>query len=173
MPEHRYTQNADHFAHNSPFSAFFTKVVRVLGAAPPQVAASLPSIGGNCTIRGTTRRRHAVAVRLVVQNPLNADASSDPCAQAVGPTHHSAQPRQMSHAISDCYFEHTQKRCNAQGKAGPMSFIAQTTRGTRTRTRRARDRRESEAETGGARSRGRVRLHRTFQQRAILRRNSD
>ena len=69
MPEHRYTQNADHFAHNSPFSAFFTKVVCVLGAAPPQVAASLPSIGGNCTIRGTTRRRHAVAVRLMVQTP--------------------------------------------------------------------------------------------------------
>lgn len=90
MPEHRCAQNADHFAHNSPFSAFFTKVVCVLGAAPPQVAASLPSIGGitpskpqleqlaaqitpsiggNCTIRGTTRRRHAVAVRLMVQNP--------------------------------------------------------------------------------------------------------
>ena len=67
MPEHRCTQNADHFAHNSPFSAFFTKVVCVLGAAPPQFAASLPSIGGNCTIRGTTRRRHAVAVRLMVQ----------------------------------------------------------------------------------------------------------
>ena len=69
MPEHRCTQNADHFAHNSPFSAFFTKVVCVLGAAPPQVAASLPSIGGNCTIRSTTRRRHAVAVRLMMQNP--------------------------------------------------------------------------------------------------------
>lgn len=38
---------------------------------------------------------------------------------------------------------------------------------------RARDRRESVRETGGERSRGRVRLHRTFQQRAILGRNSD
>ena len=26
--------------------------------------------GGNCSIRGATRRRHAVAVRLMVQNPL-------------------------------------------------------------------------------------------------------
>ena len=25
--------------------------------------------GGNCSIRGATRRRHAVAVRLMVQNP--------------------------------------------------------------------------------------------------------
>ena len=38
---------------------------------------------------------------------------------------------------------------------------------------RARDRRESVRETGGERSRGHVRLHRTFQQRAILGRNSD
>ena len=27
--------------------------------------------GGNCSIRGATRRRHAVAVRLMVQNPLS------------------------------------------------------------------------------------------------------
>jgi len=55
MPEHRCAQNADHFAHNSPFSAFFTKVVCVLGAAPPQVAASLPSIGGNYAIQASAR----------------------------------------------------------------------------------------------------------------------
>ena len=63
MPERRCAQIADHFAHNSPFSAFFTEVVCVLGATPPQAATSPPPIGGNCTTRGfdtpATRRQQA------------------------------------------------------------------------------------------------------------------
>ena len=60
---HWCAQNADHFATSSPFSAFFTEVVCGLGTTPPQVAASSPPIGGNCTTRGsdtpTTRRQPA------------------------------------------------------------------------------------------------------------------
>ena len=39
------------------------------GATPPRTAASPPSNGGNCTIRGATRRRHAEGRLLMVQNP--------------------------------------------------------------------------------------------------------
>ena len=42
----RCAQNADHLAHNTPLSAFFTEVVCVLGAAPPQAATSPPPTGG-------------------------------------------------------------------------------------------------------------------------------
>ena len=37
--------------------------------ARPDTTASLPAIGGNCTIRGTTRRRHADSQLLMLQNP--------------------------------------------------------------------------------------------------------
>ena len=67
---HRFAQNADHFAHNSPFSAFFTEVVCTLRTTPPRTAASLPANGGgNCTNRGATRRRHAEGRPLMAQNP--------------------------------------------------------------------------------------------------------
>ncbi len=65
----RCAQNADHLAHNSPFSAFFTEVVCTLGAAPPRTATSLPQNGGNDVIRAATRRRHAERKLLMVQNP--------------------------------------------------------------------------------------------------------
>ena len=42
----RCAQNADHLARNTPFSAYFTEVVCVLGAAPPQAATSPPPTGG-------------------------------------------------------------------------------------------------------------------------------
>ena len=66
---HSFAQNADHFAHNSPFSAFFTEVVCTLRTTPPRTAASLPANGGNCTNRGATRRRHADRMLLMLQNP--------------------------------------------------------------------------------------------------------
>ena len=60
---HRFAQNADHFAHNSPFSAFFTEVVCTLRTTPPRTAASLPANGGELhqSRRDTpaTRRREA------------------------------------------------------------------------------------------------------------------
>ena len=60
---HRCAQNTDHLAHNTPFSAFFTEVVCVLGAAPPQAATSQPQNGGNDAIQASdtpaTRRQWA------------------------------------------------------------------------------------------------------------------
>ena len=60
---HRCAQNADHLAHNTPFSAFFTEVVCVLGASPPQAATSQPQNGGNDAIQAPdtpmTRRQRA------------------------------------------------------------------------------------------------------------------
>ena len=38
-------------------------------ASPPRTAASPPVNGGNCTIRGATRRRHAEGRLLMLQNP--------------------------------------------------------------------------------------------------------
>ena len=43
---HCFAQNADHLAHNTPFSPFFAEVVCTLGATPPRVVASLPPNGG-------------------------------------------------------------------------------------------------------------------------------
>ena len=60
------TQNADHLAHNSLFSAFFTEVVCTLSAAPPRTATSLPQNGGNDIIRAATRRRHAASQPLML-----------------------------------------------------------------------------------------------------------
>ena len=86
----RCVHNADHLAHDTPLSAFVAEVVCDLGAALPRGATSptvnggialhedpcatclpvtSPSNGGNCTIRGATRRRHADRMLLMVQNP--------------------------------------------------------------------------------------------------------
>ena len=62
-------QNADHLAHNSLFSAFFTEVVCTLSAAPPRTATSLPQNGGNDVIRAATRRRHAASQLLMLHPP--------------------------------------------------------------------------------------------------------
>ena len=43
---YRCAQNADHFAHNSPFSAFFAEVVCTLGMTPPRTVISPPPEGG-------------------------------------------------------------------------------------------------------------------------------
>ena len=43
---YRCAQNADHFAHNSPFSAFFAEVVCTLGTTPPRTVISPPPEGG-------------------------------------------------------------------------------------------------------------------------------
>ena len=78
-----FAHNADHLAHDTPLSAFFAEVVCTSGAtpprtattpprtatSPPRTATSPPPNGGNCTNRATTRRRHAEARLLMVQNP--------------------------------------------------------------------------------------------------------
>ena len=53
---YRCAQNADHFAHNSPFSAFFAEVVCTLGMTPPRTVISPPP-KGVCTtsMEGTAR----------------------------------------------------------------------------------------------------------------------
>ena len=53
---YRRAQNADHFAHNSPFSAFFAEVVCTLGMTPPRTVISPPP-KGVCTtsMEGTAR----------------------------------------------------------------------------------------------------------------------
>ena len=40
-----------------------------VGASPPRGVTSPPANGGNCTIRGATRRRHAEGRLLMLQNP--------------------------------------------------------------------------------------------------------
>ena len=64
-----FAQNVDHLAHETPLSAFVAEVVCTLGASLPRTATSQPPNGGNCTNRGATRRRHAEARLLMVQNP--------------------------------------------------------------------------------------------------------
>ena len=66
---HRCIQNAGHLAHATPLPAYFAEVVCTLDATPPRTVTSPPPNGGNCTIRGATRRRHADRRLLMVQNP--------------------------------------------------------------------------------------------------------
>ena len=80
---HCCAQNADHFAHNSPFSAFFTEVVCTLGAAPPRTAATPSQNGGGGIARheAPTRRRHAARGLHVVQNPHRSQPRAPRCIQ--------------------------------------------------------------------------------------------
>ena len=95
---HRCVHNATgRLARNTPLSAFFAEVVCDVGTtpsrtmtspsrtmtspsrtatspsqtatSPSQTATSPPANGGNCTIRGATRRRHAEGRLLMLQNP--------------------------------------------------------------------------------------------------------
>ena len=65
----RLAQNADYLALNGTYSASFIRWVCTLASRSPHVTATLTAIGGNCTIRGTTRRRHADSQFLMLQNP--------------------------------------------------------------------------------------------------------
>ena len=77
---HRFRQSADPFSRNRPFSAFFTQWVCTLATTPPQVVTSPPPNGGNCTIRGATRRRQADSQLLMLQNPQYHQHGSRPTA---------------------------------------------------------------------------------------------
>lgn len=66
---HQFRQSADPFSQNGAFLAVFIQWVCSLATAPPHVGASPPPIGGICIIRGVTRRRHAEAEFLMLQNP--------------------------------------------------------------------------------------------------------
>ena len=49
----RCAQNADHLAHNSPFSPFFTEVVCTLGTTPARTSTSPPPNARNFATRGS------------------------------------------------------------------------------------------------------------------------
>ena len=49
----RCAQNADHLAHNTPFSAFFAEVVCTLGTTPARTATSPPPNARNFATRGS------------------------------------------------------------------------------------------------------------------------
>ena len=66
---HRCAQNADHLAHNSPFSSVFAEAVCTLGTTPTKATLGLPPNGENGVIRTMTRRRHADSQLLMLQNP--------------------------------------------------------------------------------------------------------
>ena len=70
----RTAHNADHFATSSPLSAFFTEVVCVLGATPPQTTSSPPPIAGISLHELLTRRRHAARGLRVAKNPITSPA---------------------------------------------------------------------------------------------------
>ena len=66
---HHCAQNADHLAHNHPFSPVFAEVVCTLCTTPTKATLGLPPNGGNGVIRDPTRRRHAASQPLMLQNP--------------------------------------------------------------------------------------------------------
>ena len=66
---YRCAQNADHFAHNTPFSLFFAEVVCALGTTPTKATQGLSPNGGIALHEAPTRRRHAARGLHVVQNP--------------------------------------------------------------------------------------------------------
>ena len=94
---------------SSPCQPFFIEVVCTLGASPPRTATSPPRTatspprtatsppanGGNCTTRGATRRRHAVARLLMLQNPhpaMGAEGSQGRTASRSCPHHRPSGP---------------------------------------------------------------------------------
>ena len=95
---------------SSPCQPFFIEVVCTLGASPPRTATSPPltatsppANGGNCTTRGATRRRHAVAMLLMLQNPPPLPEQS----QDAAPMSARTRPR---HPFTRSRGSHTQAR---------------------------------------------------------------
>ena len=71
--------------------------------SPPRTTTSPPANGGNCTNRGATRRRHAVARLLMLQNPPPLPEQS----QVAAPMSARARPR---HPLTRSRGSHTQAR---------------------------------------------------------------
>ena len=110
---HHCAQNADHLAHNTPFSAFFAEVVCTLGTSPPQPTASPPPNGGNCTIRRATRRRHAASQLLMVQKPPPQPAS---CATSPTRPVRRADWREKTHPAQPLHWHFREKTRPARRK---------------------------------------------------------
>ena len=104
-----------------------------LGGHPPQVATSPPPNGGNCTIRGATRRRHAEGRLLMLQNPHRHRCSERRWARARPrcPRGNLGE-RQISFArnLTRSFFEMAQKRCNSNGRISKSEICGGELRAT-------------------------------------------
>ena len=132
-----FAHNADHLAHDTPLSAFVAEVVCTSGATPPRTATSPPRTttspprtatspprtatspppnGGNCTNRATTRRRHAEARLLMVQNPHHYPGRHAPSLASRSLTGGAGQPGGAP--INACRASPTGPCCTGAGRAG-------------------------------------------------------
>ena len=104
-----------------------------LGGHPPQVATSPPPNGGNCIIRGATRRRHAEGRLLMVQNPHRQRCSERRWARARPrcPRGNRGE-RQISFArnLTRSFFEMAHKRCNSNGRISKSEICGGELRAT-------------------------------------------
>ena len=125
--------NVDHLAHNSPLSPVFAEVVCTVGTTPPHVGSSPPPVGGNCTIRRTTRRRHADSQRLMLQNPHRHRCAERRWARARPrcPRGNRGE-RQISFArnLTRSFFEMAHKRCNSNGRISKSEICGGELRAT-------------------------------------------
>ena len=104
-----------------------------LGGHPPQVATSPPPNGGNCTIRGATRRRHAEGRLLMVQNPHRQRCSERRWARARPRCPRGKRgERQISFArnLTRSFFEMAHKRCNSNDCASKSEICGGELRAT-------------------------------------------
>ena len=104
-----------------------------LGGRPPQVASSPPPNGGNCIIRGATRRRHAEGRLLMVQNPHRQRCSERRWARARPRCPRgNRRERQISFArnLTRSFFEIAHKRCNSNGRISKSEICGGELRAT-------------------------------------------
>ena len=117
-----FAHNADHLAHDTPLSAFVAEVVCTSGATPPRTATSPPRTttspppnGGNCTNRGATRRRHAEARLLMLQNPHHDPRRHAP---SLAPCSLTSAGQPGGAPINACRASPTGPCCTGAGRAG-------------------------------------------------------
>ena len=131
-----------HSASGAPFA----EVAGDVGASPPRTATSSPPIGGNCTNRAATRRRHAEGRLLMLQNPHRqpdihpgAEGGGSESTGALRDTGLATTPaggdpttsRHISHVISPrSLFETARKRCNSNDVDSTFELISWELRAT-------------------------------------------
>ncbi|ERH26556.1 hypothetical protein HMPREF1980_01508 [Actinomyces sp. oral taxon 172 str. F0311] len=110
-------------------SAFVAEVVCTSGATPPRTATSPPRTttspprtatspppnGGNCTNRGATRRRHAEARLLMLQNPHHDPRRHAP---SLAPCSLTSAGQPGGAPINACRASPTGPCCTGAGRAG-------------------------------------------------------
>ena len=119
---------------------------------------------------------HYTEIRHAGDTPPEGFASRKTPTHAQSSTRHAPYPESKMECATFTTHRTVQKgnasQCAAQREPSLLSTRSGRSH-VRTRPRGARDRREGVRETGGERSRGRARLHRTFQQEKAPGRNSD